>query len=62
MDFEIYMPCQPEWFCTSFLWLFSVLLLIGLAGFIRILYKEHQKILRASRVRRRRRTHHRRRK
>lgn len=58
MEFEIYMPCEPAWICDSFLLLFAVLFIIGLCGFIYILYKEYLKIQRASRVRRRRQTHH----
>ncbi|UPQ86847.1 hypothetical protein [Vibrio sinaloensis] len=58
MEFEIYMPCEPEWICHSFLWLFAVLLLLGLGGFIYILYREYQRIQRVSRVKRRRNTHH----
>jgi hypothetical protein len=52
------MPCEPAWICDSFLLLFAVLFIIGLCGFIYILYKEYLKIQRASRVRRRRQTHH----
>lgn len=58
MEFEIYMPCEPEWICDSFLLLFAVLFVLGLSGFIYILYKEYRKIQRASRVKRRRQTHH----
>ncbi len=58
MEFEIYMPCQPEWFCTSFLWLFAGLLLIGLAAFVRILIAEYRNIHRAAKVKRRRRMHY----
>ncbi|KLN65791.1 MULTISPECIES: hypothetical protein [Vibrio] len=58
MEFEIYMPCEPAWICDSFLLLFTVLLAMGLIGFIYILYKEYRKIQRASRVRRRRNIHH----
>ena len=43
MDFEIYTPCQPDWLCVPFLSVFSVILLIGLVLFIRILYREYQK-------------------
>ncbi|MGD8121193.1 hypothetical protein [Vibrio sp. Hep-1b-8] len=62
MEFEIYMPCEPVWICDSFLLLFAVLFILGLGGFIYILYKEYLKIHRASDVRRRRQTHHSRRK
>ncbi len=58
MEFEIYMPCEPEWICTSFLWLFAMMFLLGLVGFICILYREYQKIQRASRVRKQRKIHH----
>lgn len=44
MEFEIYMPCEPVWICDSFLALFTVLGLLGLVGFIYILYKEHRRI------------------
>ncbi|WP_391089955.1 hypothetical protein [Vibrio sp. NH-UV-68] len=56
MEIEIYMPCEPVWLCDSFLSLFAVLLIIGLVGFIYILYREYKKIQRASCVRRRRQT------
>lgn len=49
MEFEIYMPCEPAWICDSFLALFAVLLVIGLAGFIYILYKEYRRIHRFKR-------------
>ncbi len=52
MDFEIYMPCEPQWICDSFLALFGVLLLLGLIGFVYILYREHQRITRESKPRR----------
>ncbi|EPJ1367283.1 hypothetical protein ACTEZJ_001157 [Vibrio fluvialis] len=59
MDFEIYTPCQPDWLCVPFLSVFSVILLIGLVLFIRILYREYQKIQRSTKVRRLRRTYYR---
>ncbi|MEF1290723.1 hypothetical protein QTO00_12905 [Vibrio sp. M260118] len=58
MEFEIYMPCEPAWICDSFLFLFAALFIIGLIGFVYILYKEYQKIQRASRVKHRRSIHH----
>lgn len=58
MEFEIYMPCEPIWICESFLILFAVLFVLGIAAFIYILYKEYLKIQRVSRVRMRRKKHH----
>ncbi|KJY83385.1 hypothetical protein TW81_10375 [Vibrio galatheae] len=58
MEFEIYMPCEPVWLCDSFLMLFAVLFVLGLLGFIYILYKEYLKIQRANRVRQRRKVPH----
>lgn len=59
MELEFYSPCQPDWLCVPAVSIFSVLLLIGLGLFIRILYREYQKIHRSKRVRRQRRTHYR---
>ncbi|AIW13947.1 Heme exporter protein D [Vibrio tubiashii] len=58
MEFEIYMPCEPIWICESFLILFALLSVLGIAAFIYILYKEYLKIQRASRVISRRKKHH----
>ncbi|MGD8109420.1 hypothetical protein ACQEXU_06360 [Vibrio sp. TRT 21S02] len=58
MEFEIYMPCEPAWICDSFLFLFAGLFILGLIGFIRILFLEYRKIQRAQRVRKRRQTHY----
>ncbi len=58
MEFEIYMPCEPAWLCNSFLFLFSGLFILGLLAFIRILYREYQKIQRSQKVRKRRQTHY----
>ena len=33
MDVEIYMPCEPEWFCDGLLILFAFLFIVGLLGF-----------------------------
>ncbi|WP_081946413.1 hypothetical protein [Vibrio navarrensis] len=57
MDFEIYLPCQPDWLCESFLSVFTVLLLVGLVAFIRIIYREYRTIKRKSQVRKLRSTH-----
>ncbi|MDA0118733.1 hypothetical protein OH455_11695 [Vibrio sp. T11.5] len=54
MEFEIYMPCEPDWLCDSLLVFFALLFASGLLGFIYIVYKEYLKIQRASRVRHRR--------
>ncbi|MGC9422489.1 MULTISPECIES: hypothetical protein [unclassified Vibrio] len=59
MDFDFYLPCQPEWLCKPFIAIFSLLLLIGLALFIRIGYREYLKIQRAKSVKRQRRVHYR---
>jgi hypothetical protein len=52
MEFEIYMPCEPKWICDSFLVLFGVLFLLGLIGFVYVLYREHRKIKSGSKPRR----------
>ncbi|QXO18888.1 MULTISPECIES: hypothetical protein [Vibrio] len=59
MEFEFYSPCQPDWLCVPSLSILSVLFLIGLGLFIRILYREYKKINRSTKVRRLRRTHYR---
>jgi len=62
MDIVFYQPCQPDWLCKPFLSIFSVLLLIGLVLFIRILYREYNKIHRSKKIHRLRRVHYRERK
>jgi len=57
MDFEIYLPCQPDWLCESFLSVFTILLIIGLVAFIRIIYREYLTIKRKTKVRKLRNTH-----
>ncbi|AQP35983.1 MULTISPECIES: hypothetical protein [Vibrio] len=59
MDFDLYLPCQPGWICQPFAYLFALLAMIGLGFFIRIIYREYQKIQRAQKVRRLRRIHYR---
>lgn len=59
MDIVFFQPCQPDWICKPFLSIFSVLLIVGLVLFVRIVYRESLKIRRASKVRRLRRTHYR---
>ncbi|EGQ7996869.1 hypothetical protein D8T39_14400 [Vibrio vulnificus] len=56
MDFEIYLPCQPDWLCESFLSVFTILLIIGLVAFIRIIYREYLTIKRKTKVRKLRNT------
>ncbi|ELE7614370.1 hypothetical protein RB978_003214 [Vibrio vulnificus] len=57
MDFEIYLPCQPDWLCESFLSVFTILLIIGLVAFIRIIYREYLTTKRKTKVRKLRNTH-----
>ncbi|HDZ3712690.1 TPA: hypothetical protein RSW55_000671 [Vibrio vulnificus] len=57
MDFEIYLPCQPDWLCESFLSVFTILLIISLIAFIRIIYREYLTIKRKTKVRKLRNTH-----
>lgn len=59
MEFEIYMPCQPDWLCQPFGYLFALLFLVGLGFFIRILYREYKKLQRSQKVKRLRRIHYR---
>ncbi|EEZ00221.1 hypothetical protein JG636_05525 [Vibrio cholerae] len=58
-DVPLYAPCQPHWLCVPFMSIFTLLLLIGLGFFIRVIYREYQKIQRAKKVRRLRRIHYR---
>lgn len=41
---EIYMPCEPHWFCEILLVCFSILAIAGIAMFIRIVYLEYKKL------------------
>lgn len=59
MDFDFFLPCQPEWLCKPFMSVFSLLLLIGLVLFVRMGYREYLKIQRAKNIKRRRRIHYR---
>ncbi|RSD29504.1 hypothetical protein [Vibrio pectenicida] len=56
MEIEIYLPCDPEWFCDALLVLFAALFLMGLIGFAFIVRNEYLKIQRSSQVRKRRKT------
>ena len=62
MDFPVFTPCQPNWLCMPFLVVFALAMVIGLGLFIRIIYREYQKIQRAQQVRRLRRIPYRERK
>ncbi len=44
MDFEVFLPCQPEWLCDPLLFILGVLFLIGLGRFIFFIIKENRKI------------------
>ncbi len=44
MEIEIYMPCNPAWFCEALLWVFLFSGVLGALLFIRILIKEYRKI------------------
>ncbi|WP_165311180.1 hypothetical protein [Vibrio ziniensis] len=59
MDIVFFQPCQPDWICKPFLSVFSLLLIVGLVLFIRIVYREYLKIKRVKKVRRLRRVHYR---
>ncbi|MFM2589825.1 hypothetical protein [Vibrio sp. TBV020] len=54
MEFEIYMPCEPDWICDSLLVLFAALLVLGLLGFSYILYKEYRRLHRITKRKQRR--------
>ncbi|MCA2017477.1 hypothetical protein LDJ79_15235 [Vibrio tritonius] len=59
MDFAFFVPCQPDWLCVPFMSVFTLLLLVGLFLFGRMLFREYQKMQRAKKTRRLRRTHYR---
>lgn len=59
MDFAFFVPCQPDWLCVPFMSVFTLLLLVGLYLFGRMLFREYQKMQRAKKTRRLRRTHYR---
>ncbi|MDF2152308.1 hypothetical protein [Vibrio sp. CAU 1672] len=44
MDHQFYLPCQPDWLCKPFMTVFTLLLVIGLLAFIRIVYQEYLSI------------------
>lgn len=44
MDFEVFLPCQPEWLCHPLLTIIGILLLIGVVLFIFDIVKENRKI------------------
>ncbi|MGF1740602.1 hypothetical protein L4C34_05905 [Vibrio profundum] len=44
MQIEIYMPCEPQWFCEILLVCFSIAAIVGIAMLIRIVYLEHKKL------------------
>ncbi|MFC3024623.1 hypothetical protein ACFODT_12385 [Vibrio zhugei] len=59
MDFEFFVPCQPNWLCKPFFFVFTLLLLVGLGFFIRIVYREYLKSVRVKNTHHRRRMHYR---
>lgn len=59
MDFEFFVPCQPNWLCVPFMSVFTLLLLVGLFFFCRMLFREYLKMQRARKTRRLRRVHYR---
>lgn len=59
MDFAFFVPCQPDWLCVPFMSVFTLLLLVGLFLFGRMLFREYKKMQRAKKTRRLRRTHYR---
>ncbi|WP_198599374.1 hypothetical protein [Vibrio sp. 10N.261.55.A7] len=44
MDIEIYMPCNPDWFCNGLLWVFLLLGVVGALLFVKIVINEYRKI------------------
>ncbi|MDN3610141.1 hypothetical protein QWZ16_10555 [Vibrio ostreicida] len=53
MDIEIYMPCEPQWFCDALLAIFSGLFFLSILVFSILVYKEYRKINRVTPRRRR---------
>lgn len=60
MDITWYLPCQPHWLCAPFMTTFTLLLLIGVILFIRIIIKEYQRIKRLKAIVAKRHAQHRR--
>lgn len=54
MDFEIYLPCEPQWLCHPLLYVIGILFLIGLVRFIMYIVKENRRIKTHSRIVKRR--------
>ncbi|SHO56158.1 hypothetical protein [Vibrio quintilis] len=58
VEFEIYLPCEPEWVCGPLLFFFGVLFSAGIISFIWLIFKESRRIQRKQRVLKRRRQHY----
>ncbi|RQW61045.1 hypothetical protein EES38_21420 [Vibrio viridaestus] len=44
MDFEIYLPCEPDWICEPLLIFFGLIFAAMLLILIVLIIKEHRKI------------------
>ncbi|CAM3673190.1 hypothetical protein VA7868_01321 [Vibrio aerogenes CECT 7868] len=58
MEFEIYLPCEPDWVCGPLLFFFGVLFSVGIIAFIWMIYKEYRRIQRKQKILKRRRQHY----
>jgi len=44
MDIEIYLPCEPDVICEGLEVIFASLFVVGILGFIVILYRENKRM------------------
>jgi uncharacterized membrane protein YcjF (UPF0283 family) len=58
MEIVFYMPCKPDWLCEPFAIIFSSMVAIGILLFIRLIYKEYQRLKRTEQVLQHRKTHY----
>jgi len=54
MDFEIYLPCKPDWICEPLSYFFGFLLVICIIAMIYFIRKENRRIKAHARLVRRR--------
>ncbi|SON48507.1 conserved protein of unknown function [Vibrio tapetis subsp. tapetis] len=43
-DIEIYLPCDPDWFCDGLLTVFMAIFGVALTIFIVMLFREYKKL------------------
>ncbi len=43
-DIEIYLPCDPDWFCDGLLNVFIILFIIGVILFVVLILREYRNL------------------